>query len=79
MQGHSRGRIIVESSDEMLSTGGGNGKPCQYSCQENPMNRMKRHKDLKPEDESQVGRCPICYWGRAEGNFFFEGFAKSWT
>ena len=35
------------------------------------MNSMKRHKDLTPKDESQVGRCPICYWGRAEGNFFF--------
>ena len=70
VQGHSREQIIEENSDETLSTGEGNGKPLQYSCQENPMNSMKRHKDLTPEDESQVERCPICYWGRAEGNFF---------
>ena len=24
------------------------------------MNSMKRHKDLTPKDESQVGRCPRC-------------------
>ena len=35
------GRVIVERSDRMLSTGEGNGKPLQYSCLENPMNSMK--------------------------------------
>ena len=34
---------IVESSDETWSTGGGNDKPLQYSCYENPMNRFKWH------------------------------------
>ena len=29
----------------MWSTGEGNGKPLQYSCLENPMNRMKRQND----------------------------------
>ena len=33
------------------STGGGNGNPLQYSCLENPMNSMKRQKDMTPEDE----------------------------
>ena len=33
----------MESSDKRLSTGGGNGKPLQYSCLENPMNCMKRN------------------------------------
>ena len=33
---------MVERSDRMWSTGGGNGKPLQYSCLENPMNSMKR-------------------------------------
>ena len=41
----------VESSDKMWSTGEGNGKPLQYSCLENPMNSMKRHKDRTPKDE----------------------------
>ena len=38
------GRVIVESSDKMWSTGERNGKRLQYSCLENPMNRMKRQK-----------------------------------
>ena len=39
------GRVMVERSDRMWSTGEGNGKPLQYSCLENPMNSMKRQKD----------------------------------
>ena len=42
---------MVESSDKMLSTGEGNGKPLQYSCLENPMNSMKRQKDRTLNDE----------------------------
>ena len=40
------GRVMVESSDKMWSTGEGNGKPLQYSCLENPMDRMKRQNDM---------------------------------
>ena len=36
------GRVMVERSDRMGSTGEGNGKPLEYSCLENPMNSMKR-------------------------------------
>ena len=36
------GRVTVERSDRMCSTGEGNGKPLHYSCLENPMNSMKR-------------------------------------
>ena len=43
--------VMVESSDKMWSTGGGNGKPLQYSCLENPMNSMKREKDRTLKDE----------------------------
>ena len=35
----------MESSDKMWSTGGGNGKPFQYSWGENPMNSIKRQKE----------------------------------
>ena len=42
---------MVESSDKVLSTGEGNGKPLQYSCLENPMNSMKRQKDRTLKDE----------------------------
>ena len=38
------GRVMVERSDRMWSTGEGNGKPLQYSCLENPVNSMKRQK-----------------------------------
>ena len=33
------------------STGGGNGKPLQYSCLKNPMSSMKRQKDRTLKDE----------------------------
>ena len=45
------GRVLVEKSDKMLSTREGNGKPLQYSCLENPMNSMKRQKDLTLKEE----------------------------
>ena len=39
------GRVMVERSDGMWSTGEGNRKPLQYSCLENFMNSMKRPND----------------------------------
>ena len=45
------GWVIVESSDKTFSNGEGNGKPLQYSCLENPMNSMKRQKDMTLKDE----------------------------
>ena len=41
---------MVESSDKTWSTGEGIGKPPWYSYQENPMNSMKRQKDMTSED-----------------------------
>ena len=43
--------VMVNISDKTWSTGGGNGKTLRYSCYENPMNSMKRQKDMTPEDE----------------------------
>ena len=45
------GRVMVEKSGRMWSTGEGNSKLLQYSCLENPMNSMKRQKDRKLKDE----------------------------
>ena len=42
---------MVESSDKTWPTGEGNGKPLQYSCLENPINSMKRQKDMTLKDE----------------------------
>ena len=35
------GQVMVERSDRMWPTGEGNGKPLQYSCLENPMNKIE--------------------------------------
>ena len=42
---------MVESSNKTWSTGEGNGRPFQYFCLENAMNRMKRQKDRTLKDE----------------------------
>ena len=42
--------FMVESYDKMWFTGGGNGKPLQYSFFENPMNSVKGQKDMKQND-----------------------------
>ena len=43
--------VMVESSDKTWPTGEKKGKPLQYSYLENPMNSMKRQKDMTLEDE----------------------------
>ena len=51
------GRVMVERSDRMWSTGEGNSKPLQYSCLEISMDSRKRQKDgtLKEELLRLVG------------------------
>ena len=51
------GRVMVERSDRMWSTGERNGKLFQYSCLKNPMNSMKRQNDriLKEKLPRSVG------------------------
>ena len=50
-------QVMMKRSDKTWSTGEGNGKPLQYSCLENHMNRMKRQKGttLKNELPRSVG------------------------
>ena len=51
---------MVESSDEMWSTGEVNDKPLSCFCLENPMNSMKRQKDRKLKDlNSRDQQVPI--------------------
>ena len=45
------GWVIVGSSDKTSSTGEGNSKPLLYSSLENPMNSMKKQKDMTLKDE----------------------------
>ena len=61
------GWVIVESSDKTWSTGGGNGKPPQYSCHENPMNSMNRQKVLTPEDEPPGQKVSNMLLGKSGG------------
>ena len=42
---------MVERSDRTWSTGQGNDKPFQYSCLENPMNSVKKQKEMTLKDE----------------------------
>ena len=44
-------QVVAENSDKTWSTGEGNGNPLQDPCQENPMDSIKRIKDMTPEDE----------------------------
>ena len=44
--------VIVKSSDKTWSTGGGKGKPLQYSSLENTMDSMKRQEDMTSDDKS---------------------------
>ena len=48
---NQEGWFMVESSDKMWSAGEGNDKPLQHSGLENPMNCMKRQKDMTLKDE----------------------------
>ena len=48
------GQVMVERSDRMWSTGEGNGKPFQYSCLENPMNRDGSSSSYKTSNPNEL-------------------------
>ena len=63
IQGHP---IQMGHSGDFLQnmvTGGGNVKPCQYSCHKNSMNSMKIQEDMTLEDETP-DEAEIYYRGR---------------
>ena len=73
IQGTQEEWVIMEISDKTWSTREENGKHLKYSCLPNPINSMKREKDITLEDEpSQIHRCPIYYWGRVETQLLKE-------
>ena len=49
MQGDLNGWVIVKSSEKVWSPREENGKLLQNSCHANPMNSMKRQKDMIPK------------------------------
>ena len=55
--------VTVESSDKTWSTGGGDGKPLQYTCHEDPMNWMKRQREMNPPGQ-KISNMPL---GKSRG------------
>jgi len=60
-------RVIVKSSEKTRSKGEGNCNSFQYSCLKNPMDSMKRQKDMMLEDEPPGGKVSNII--KAEGNY----------
>ena len=59
------GRVTVESSEKMWSTE--EQMANHISCPENPMNSIKRQKDITQKDEpTQASRYPTRHWKKAE-------------
>ena len=46
------GQVIVECSEQTRPTAGRNGKPLQYFCYKNPMNSVRRQKDMTLKDKT---------------------------
>ena len=44
-------QVMMETSDNMWSTGERNGKSLQHSCLENPMKSIKRQEHMTQTDE----------------------------
>ena len=59
--------VIVKSSDKTRSNGEGNCNSFQYSCLKNPMDSMKRQKDMMLEDEPPGGK--VSNIKKAEENY----------
>ena len=62
------GQVMVESSHKTWPTGEGNGKTLQHSCLENPMNSMKRQKDMTLKDELPRSVGVQCVTGEKQRN-----------
>ena len=69
-------QVIVKSSDKTWSSGGGNGKPLQYSCYKNPWTVWKGKKIWHWKMNSPGWEMSSMLLGRTEGN---HGVAKSQT
>ena len=51
------GQAVVRVPEKTWSTGGGNGKPPQYICCENPMNCIKRQKETTIWSSNSTSGC----------------------
>ena len=62
----------------MWSTGGGKGKPLQCFCQKNPMDTMKRQKDMTPEDEPPGWKVSNMLLGKSRGQLLIAPERIKW-
>ena len=61
------GWAVEKCSDKTWSSERGNGNSLQYSCLENPMNNMKRQKEMIAEDELPTSKVFNMLLGKSEG------------
>ena len=61
------GWVTVKSSDKTWPTGEGNANQLHYSCLKNPMDSMKRQKDMTPEDKPPGQKVFNMLLGKSEG------------
>ena len=69
---------LVKSTDKTWFTGEGNGNPLQYSCCENPMNNMKKQKDMTPEDEPPGQKMSNMLLGKSRGQLLIAPERIKW-
>ena len=83
VQGHPR-QVIVKSSDKRRSTGGGNGKPLQYSCLKNPIDRgawratVHRVAKSGTHDWRDLTHRPRTFWVRFQACWLFQPLDGTW-
>ena len=70
--------VIVKGSDKMWFTGGENGNTLQYSCHENPMNRIQRQKGMTPEDEPPCQKVSNMLLGKVRGQLLIASGRMKW-
>ena len=72
------GRLRVESSDKTWSTRGGNGKSLQYSCHKNPMDSIKRQKDMTQKRSPTGQKVSNVLLGKSGGQILIAPESMKW-
>ena len=68
----------MESSDKMWSTGEGNGKSLNYSCFKNPMNSLKRQKDMTQKRSPTGQKVSNVLLGKSGGQILIAPESMKW-
>ena len=70
--------IIGKTSDKTRFTGEGNGNPFQYSCLENPIDSMKRKKDMTAGDDPTCQKVSNMLLGKSRGQLLIAPERMKW-